>query len=60
MPFRFPQLDFEHMEFLESNGCVNSKGLKENYKCKVCNSNYKFRDTSNKSPTLFCPSASIN
>lgn len=56
MSFKFPQPHFQHMELLESNGHVNSKGLKENHKSKVCNSNYKSRVTSNISPTsLFCP-----
>lgn len=41
MSFKFPQLDFQQMEFLERNGHVNSKGLKENYKSKICYSNYK-------------------
>lgn len=56
MPFKFPHLDFELMVFLERNGHVNSQGLKENYKSKDFNCNYKSRVTPNMSPTsLFCP-----
>lgn len=44
------------MAFLESNGHTNSKGLKDNYKSKDCNCNYKSRVTPNMSHTsLLCP-----
>lgn len=55
MPFKFPELDFEHMVFLESDGHVNCKGWKMNYKPKVCDNNYKSGVIPNMSPTsLFC------